>query len=525
MAESKGKQARQKMINLMYLVFIAMLAMQIDQEIIRSYEDTTNSLTETRKVVEFRNDKIFEATLKAKAASSPDTYQARLDLYEQLKTKTNDLVSFISGLKAKMKKEAEYTEGANAEDNFASLNNTEPASSLFFVDSNETSPSKTSADLKKRVEDLRSFIDQNFKDPSLRDVAKRANHDLVTEFPKGETRNNKNWLQYKFYGQPLIAALSNLEVIQSAARNIQSDAMVSMLQEKVDANIKFDAFEAIVAAPDVIIQGEAAEAKVAIGNFASNVPGLSITGVDRTAGGQGFKTLSSGSIGDFTFAGKISFSDANGKLIELPYNHPYRVIAGAKEVAFESGALLSADKMNVLYRGLPNPISGSILGADNATTSLTAAGASVAKRGGGQWTVTPGAGTTVKLTISGKGPKGQTISKTFDFRIKNIPPPVGAIRGSESVATLSIADIPNQRVSVIMPDFDFPVSFTVNSFMFKVPGRAAMLVHGNSLSSVGSLLKNVRSGDIVSVYNINATANGLGDQGLKRISPIVINVQ
>lgn len=524
-AEGKGKEARQKMINLMYLVFIAMLAMQIDQEIIRSYNDTNDSLTDTRKLVEYRNDRIFEKTLEAKAQNSPETYASRLDLYNQLKVKTNDLVQYISGIKTDLKKMSDYNDKDNVEENFAALNNTEAPSSTFFNDSNENSPSKTSKSLVTKVNDLRNFIETSFGgDPELKAIAQRANHSLVTEFPNKTTRNNKNWLQYKFYGQPLIAALANLEVIQSAARNIQSDAIVTMLQEKVDANIKFDAFEALVSAPDVVIQGEAAQAKVAIANYASNVPNLTISGVDKTANGQGFKTLSTGTVGDFSFGGKISFTDAKGKVIDLPFTHPYRVIAGAKEVAFESGALLSADKMNVLYRGLPNPVSGSILGADNATTSLTASGASVAKRGGGQWTVTPGAGTAVKLTISGKGPKGQAISKTFDFRIKNVPPPVGQIRG-ESVVSMPASSIPNQHVAVAMPDFDFPVSFTVNSFMFKVSGRAAMLVQGSSLSSVAPLLKTVRSGDIVSVYNISATATGLGNQTLKRIPPIVINVQ
>ncbi len=40
---------------------------------------------------------------------------------------------------------------------------------------------------------------------------------------------------------------------------------------------------------------------------------------------------------------------------EYKFSHPYRVVPGAKEVAFESGALLSADKMNVLYRGVAEP--------------------------------------------------------------------------------------------------------------------------------------------------------------------------
>lgn len=524
-AEGKGKQSRQKMINLMYLVFIAMLAMQIDQEIIRSYDDTNQSLTDTRKVVEFRNNSIFEKTLEAKAKNSPDTYAASLDQYNQLKTKTDDLVNYISGLKDQLKKNAEYDDKANVDENFAALNNTEPSSNMFFKDASEEAPSKTAVDLQAKVNGLREFINQIFaNNHELDAVRKRANADLVTKFKDGKKRNNKDWLQYKFYGQPLIAALSNLEIIQSAARNIQSDAIVSMLQEKVDADIKFDAFEAIVSAPTTVIQGEPAQAKVVIGTYASSLPNLKITGVDKVENGQGIKSLATGSLGDnIPFSGTISFTDAKGKVVELPFSQPYRVIAGAKEVAFESGALLSADKMNVLYRGLPNPVSGSILGADNASTTLTASGASVAKRGGGQWTVTPGAGTNVKLTISGKGPKGP-ISQSFDFRIKNVPPPVGQIRG-ENVVSMPASSVPNQTVTVAMPDFDFPVSFTVNSFMFKIPGRAAMLIQGNSLSSVAPLMKNVRSGDMVSVYNITATANGLGNQPLKRIPPIVINVQ
>lgn len=70
---AKGKQTpRQKMINLMYLVFIAMLAMQIDQEIIRSFQDTNQSLTDSRTLAEKKND-IFELTLKQKADNSPET--------------------------------------------------------------------------------------------------------------------------------------------------------------------------------------------------------------------------------------------------------------------------------------------------------------------------------------------------------------------------------------------------------------------------------------------------------------------
>ncbi|MGC4129678.1 MAG: gliding motility protein GldM [Bergeyella sp.] len=524
---AQGKQTpRQKMINLMYLVFIAMLAMQIDQEIIRSYNDTNQTLTSTRKLVETKNDDIFAKTLEAKAASSPETFAQANQVYGQLKVQADAIVGYIDGLKGTLKKESGYVEGLeDVQDNFAALNNTEPSSGLFFKDSDENTPSKESQELMKKIAEYRNFVNTNLKAlPDMEEVVKRANKNLVTEFPNGKNKNGKTWLQYKFYGQPLIAALSNLEVLQSEVRNVQSDAIVMMLQEKVDADIKFNAFEAIVAGPTVVLQGEPAEAKVVIGSYASTVPGLSITGVDRTENGMGYKKLNTGGIGAQTFGGKITFQNAKGETVELPYTHTYNVIAGAETVAFESGALLSADKMQVLYRGLPNPISGSILGADNSKTTLSATGATVAKNGNGKWTVTPGAGAETTLTISGKGPKGQSISQAFKFRIKGLPTAVGQIRG-ENIVSMPASSIPNQTVSVAMPDFDWPVSFTVNSFMFKVPGKAAMTVNGNSLSGAASLVKNLRAGDIAYVYNINASASGIGNQSLKKIPAVVINVQ
>lgn len=519
---AQGKQTpRQKMINLMYLVFIAMLAMQIDQEIIRSYKDTTGSLEETRMLTE-SNNSIFKRTLEAKAQNTPETFSTPLNNYQGLQAKADDLVVYIEKLKGQISIESEYNKDEpDIQESFAALNNTEPATNKFFAGGDEVLPSKEAVELKAKIDAFRTYVNQTFGSNNLmKAVVSRTNHQMVSEFK--ELKNGKNWLQYKFYNQPLIAALSNLEVIQSSARLIQGDALSIMLQEKVDADIKFDAYQAIVSAPTIVIQGEPAQGKVSIGNYSSNVPGLSMPGLS-IQNGQGVGNLNTGSLGDQVFRGQISFTDVNGKEIPLTYNHTYKVIAGAQELKAQKGAILTADKMNVLYRGLPNPVSGSILGADMSGISLSAAGASVSG-GGGKWTVTPGGGSTVKLTISGRSPKGEVISQPFEFRIKNVPPPVGEIQG-KSVVSMPASSIPNQRVSADMPDFDFPVSFTVNSFMFKVPGKAAMMVNGNSLSSVGNLTKALRAGDIAYVFNIQATASGLGGQALKQIPPVVINVQ
>ena len=83
---AQGKQTpRQKMINLMYLVFIAMMALNIDAEIIRSYYDSTLSLRDTRLLTEKKNEDIFEKTLEAKAKQVPDTYSQPWEQYKILK--------------------------------------------------------------------------------------------------------------------------------------------------------------------------------------------------------------------------------------------------------------------------------------------------------------------------------------------------------------------------------------------------------------------------------------------------------
>ena len=520
---AKGKLSpRQKMINLMYLVFIAMLAMQIDQEIIRSYQDTNQSLTDSRTLAQDKN-KIFKQTLIEKAKKSPETFGTAQSQYSGMESQADELVNFIEDIKSELKKESGYNnESQDVEENFSSLNNTEAGTNKFFNGGDAEIPSPTSKELLSKMASLKDYIVQNFSSSEdLKSVVNRAKNNLSADDSKYK-KQGKTWLQYKFYNQPLIAALSNLEVIQSEVRNLQSDALSLMLKEKVDADIQFNAYEAIVAGPTAIQQGETATAKVLIGTYASTLPGLKIDNA-QVVNGQGIINLG-GALGEHTIGGNISFLGDKGKVVSMPYTFKYDVVSGKEAVAFESGALLSADKMMVLYRGVANPISGSILGADNSQTILSAPGASVSKTGGGKWNVTPGSGSTIALTISGKGPNGKPISQKFDFRIKNVPPPQGQIRG-ENVLNMPASSIPNQTISAAIPEFDFPVTFTVTSFKFKVPGRAAMLVNGSSMSSVASMVKGLRSGDIVYVADIQATATGLGGQTLKKISPIVINVQ
>ena len=530
---AKGKQTpRQKMINLMYLVFIAMMALNIDAEIIRSYYDSTKALNETRSLTETKNKKIFEKTLEAKAQQVPDTYATPWEQYKVLKVKVDALVNSAQDIKTTLKKKSEFIDldpktgkEIDVSENFAALNNNEATIEYFFNEGDENSPSKGALELKAKMDDVRNYIVATFgKNSQLQDLVTRANKSLIADYPQGTSPNGKTWFQNKFYNQPLIAAISNLEIIQNDARNVQSDALALMLQEKVDASIKFNQYEAIVSAPSDIQSGKKAEAVVMLGTY-SNSNKISISGVSRQENGKGYLPLNTGGLGERKIGGVITLTDASGKAQTFPFTHTYNVIAGPQEVKLEKGLLLSADKMNVMYRGLENPVSGSILGADNAKLSLSASGGAVVKStGAGKWNVIPQSGNVVQLTLSGREPSGKTVSQVFEYRIKGIPRPQGQIRG-KAVNFMPATSIPNQIVVAALPDFDFPVSFTVNSFILKLPGRAGSMIQGSSLSAAEGLLRNLRPGDVVQIYDIQATATGLGNQRLKEISPVTINVQ
>ncbi len=526
-----GKQTpRQKMINLMYLVFIAMMALNIDAEIIRSYYDSTKALNETRTLTERKNEKIFEKTLEAKAQQVPDTYAQPWAQYQVLRDKINVLVKSAQDIKDALKKKSEFHDkdaqgkDVDVSENFAALNNNEATTEYFFKEGDENTPSKGALDLKAKIDDVRNYINATFgNNPQLKDLVERANKSLIAEYPKGKSPNDKTWFQNKFYHQPLIAAISNLEIIQNDARNVQSDALALMLQEKVDASIKFTSYEAIVSAPVDVVAGKPAEAVVMLGNY-SNSNKISISGVARQENGKGYANLNTSGIGQKTFSGNITLTDATGKAQNFPFTHTYNVIAGPQEVKLQKGLLLSADKMNVMYRNLDNPVSGSILGADNAKLSLSAPGATVKSTGPGKWDVRPGAGNILKITLSGTDPYGKSISQVFEYRIKNVPPPQGQIRG-KNMLTLPASSVENQQLQAVIPDFDFPVSFNVTSFMVRVPGRASMQVQGNSLQGAAGMFRNLRPGDGVYIFDIKATATGLGNTIIPNISPVLINVQ
>jgi gliding motility-associated protein GldM len=180
--------------------------------------------------------------------------------------------------------------------------------------------------------------------------------------------------------------------------------------------------------------------------------------------------------------------------------------------------------MNVVYRGVQNPMTISIPGV--GSVSANAPGLSPAG-GAGKYNmnVTTLKQREVKINVSGKLPGGETVSDSKTFRIKDIPRPVGTVRGEEGSIKMQRNGLEISTIGADLPDFDFQLKLNVTGFKFRVPGQPTVRVNGSRLDSrAKSTLRRAKRGETVQIFDIEAGISGNSGYKLKKVSPVIIEL-
>lgn len=507
-----GKQTpRQKMINLMYLVFIAMMAMQVDRQVLRSFEGITVTLDDSSKLTAENNATFYEQIVN-KAADDPD-YAAIKGKADQVKSESNKVFDVIEGIKKTIMDEQEYQlpewgAGDEVETNYNSLQNVDVITKLLFA--KQDTPTAKGAELKKAIDDYKTFMATQYA-TSARDK-ERVEHIFSTE-----DRGRKSWLNDQFYDQPMVAGLANLTKIQSDIRTEEGNLVRTLLANKLQDEIELKAFQPIVMVPPFVRVGEKVEGKIAFGAFDNTLQGtVSVNGANVTlTDGVAQFNLDAGSPGKRTVSGTMTYKGPDGKDVSIPYSQEYEVVSETI-VKPPSGAVITADKMNVVYRNLDNPITATVNGADGAI-SLSASSGSLSGSNG-KYVFRPGSGNTVTFTASATTSTGKKVSGTQEFRIKPVPPARGVILGKTHI-TVPANGIAAQTVRVDWPDFLFDMTATVTSFKVKVPGQPTTSVNG---TTIGAAASKAKKGDAVFIFDIKyKSSTGITGES----SPITIEVR
>lgn len=513
---------RQKMINLMYLVFIAMMALNVDREVLRSFETINTSLESTTTLTKTNNE-TFYGQIDLKTKEDP-TYAKTQAEAAEVKKQTNDFVAYIDGLKKELAG-TDYIPGSEETD-YNALSNTEPVVSLFFKGKGGDKGNEKAKDFTNKIDAFRNFLMTFAKQsPDAKNAEARINEFFGTTAKS----KNQSWIQEKFYDQPMVASLTNLSKMQMDARTEEGNLVRALLSGKLEEKIELDAFQGLFLSPGVVKVGDEAVLNVVLGAYDNSIKGSVSTSVGNAAvvDGKASIKLNTGSVGLHTLTGSITYvSNGKTKTVNIAPS-TYQVVAQTSDVKFKeviqndpTGGSIVADNLRVVYRGVTNPISATINGA-NGPVSLSASSGNASPAGANKWNFTPGGGSEVTFTATTKASSGKTLSVKETFRIKPVPPARGVILGKTSPA-IPDNGIAAQTIRVDWPDFLFPISGEVTSFNVRVPGQATVRVSGSKMSGAAGAISKAKKGDIIGVFDIKYETNS-GQTG--EASSIAIQVQ
>jgi gliding motility-associated protein GldM len=501
---------RQKMINLMYLVFIAMLALNMSKEVLSAF-GLMNLKFDSVNTAQTDQNKKLSMLLGQKAGENPefiDKNQKALKIAEVSK----NFYEFLNNVKNEdILKDFPLENGVLP---YEAMDKSTIDEKWFKGDNYTTRGQEIISKIdgyKKSLNDILGV------DVTYNSVKSKVNSLFNTEKVKNNEGTPINYLNYHFEGFPAIASVAKLTAMQNDVKSLENECYNIFLGAAYKEAASMKNYQAIVTLDKyVYFQGEQVKGKVVLGRYDENTKPTSFQGPGRLENGQAIISETAGSVGERNLSGKFTFLE-DGKTIPLDFAGKYVVVPKPKS------ANISADKMNVVYRGVQNPMTISFSGISDGDVNASAAGLS--KAGNGKYMMSPGQGSEVIINVTGKLTDGSTVSDKKAYRIKDIPPPTGTIGGESGIIRGPKSRLEVSTIGAIIPGFDFQVNLNVASFALKVSGQPTVIVSGNKLSPAArNVLLKAQKGDQVTISEINTKLVG-SSLFLQKTAPVIFEIQ
>jgi gliding motility-associated protein GldM len=485
---------RQKMINLMYLVFIAMLALNMSKEVLSAF-GLMNLKFDSVNTTQTEQNKKLAMLLGQKAGESADFIDKNQKAIKIAEISKN-FYEFLNNVKNEdILKDYPLENGVLPYEAMDKSN----------IDDKWFKGDKYSARGQEIMDKIngykKSMIDALGNDVTYNSVKTKVNSLFNTDKVKNTEGVSINYLNYHFEGFPAIASVAKLTAMQNDIKSLENECYNIFLGAAYKEAASMKNYQAIVTLDKyVYFQGEQVKGKVVLGRYDENTKPTSFQGPGRLENGQAIISETAGSVGERNLSGKFTFLE-DGKTIPLDFTGKYVVVPKPKS------ANIAADKMNVVYRGVENPMTISFSGISDGDVNASAPGLS--KAGNGKYVMNPGQGSEVIINVTGKLSDGSTVSDKKAYRIKDIPPPTGTIGGDMGIVKGPKSRLENSTIGAIIPGFDFQVNLNVVSFALKVSGQPTVIVQGNRLSPAAkNVLTRAQKGDQVTISEINTKLVG-----------------
>ena len=534
-----GKETpRQKMIGMMYLVLTAMLALNVSKDILNAFVLVDIGLAKTTANFVGKNESSY-SIFDAQMEKTPDKVRPFRDNAYKVKEMADQLAYDIQELKVKVVKycdgdkapalmpmemvvgsEKKQTFGVDANLINAKDNYDKPSEILILKGDGEG--------LRKKFDAFREFLISLTNIESVQNGIKESlNTDSSVDLGGIET----NWEETFFHHVPLVGVVAMLTKFQSDVRNAEADIINNLLDQIGATDTKVNKMEAIVKADQgFILKGGEYKARILlaaydslqrpeiyIGPWRRTEKGYEMVGDGKLlpydAKGHAMYTATANSVGNYKLEGLLNMVGPDG-VVSYPFLHEYQV--------GESSCVISADKMNVLYVGLANPISIQISGVPSEKIRARMTNGTITKQGN-SWIARPNASGTATIyaegEADGKLQKGESV-----YRVKMVPSPIAKV-GGKSSGTIERNEFRAQLgVLAEMEDFLFDLRYQVTQFTMTVltkdGERAANSNSAQFSAEQKALMESVGRGTVVMFQNIKAR----GEDGTKSLVDITLKV-
>ncbi len=459
------KEPRQLMINIMYLVLTAMLALNVSAEIINAFFMIDRGIAGSNKVIDDSNEFAF-AALDKNADQDREKYGKLVDAAKRIREMSTEFNTYIDGIREELVAESGgyYSESDEKHAGQPKGYKNKDVTTRLLVqkgkgDELEKKITDTRQEILKIINSLKNTEGTNITDESIKELEKSITLGISDEWKKAKPKR-PSWSHFTFNQMPLASIFPIFRKFQNDMKSSEA-AVLNYLVKQVGAqSFKVDNFLPIASAPkSYIIAGDEYTADITIGassrsvydNMVIKVNGSSLDVKDGIAK---FTTRPS-STGVQKYKVAITLTNPTTGKTET-YEKEFEYEVGRRSVT------VSADKMNVFYIGVDNPVSVAAAGVSSNELRVSASGGGISMRsaGTGKYVATVSQPGEAKITVSGGG----LTPTNFTFRVKRIPDPVPRL-GRSSGGPMGNGEFKAQEgLIALLENFDFDAKCDIQGY-------------------------------------------------------------
>ena len=493
------------MINLMYIVLLAMLALNVSNDVLKGFILVGDSLERTIENIMKENQAIYE-DLEVQLKANEVKVRPWFDKAQDVKRMSDSLYNYAENLRWAIAREADGRDGDPSD-----LRNKEHLDAAGRV---MLAPVRGEGrKLYDAINHYRERITQLVNDPRKRAII-AAN--LSTDVPKGKDNLGKNWEQYMFEKMPSVAAVTMLSKLQSDIRSAEGEVLHTLVSNIDMKDIRVNELNAyVLPEATTLFPGDMFKSNIFMAAVdTTQRPEIYVNGQRISANGD--YSFRVGSPGEYSFTGHILMPNAAGEIIRREFIQRYNVIAPP------AGATVAADLMNVLYAGFENPVSISASGIPTNKIRVTMEGGTLTSTGVGKYVARPTAvGQDVIFSVTGELNGKMQSMGNFTFKVRKLPDPtpyitVGTDRfkgGRLAKASILGATGIGAAIDDGLLDIPFRVLGFETVFFDRMGNARPEASNGaNFTESQRELMRSLRRGQRFYISNVRA----IGPDGIER---------